>query len=193
MRQLTLFTATAIALTFATSCASTPSRFYALSATAPASEVAGSTSSLSLAVGPVSVPALVDRPQIVVSTSANQVQLDEFNRWASPLAEEIARVIAANLAQALPSARVWPYGQSVQSTPDYQVRVDVQQFASTLGDAAVIEVLWTLRRVAGGEPKSGRSLVREATTGGDVDALVAAHSRALARVSGDIAAAIRVP
>jgi uncharacterized lipoprotein YmbA len=177
-------------LAIASGCASPTSRFYTLSAPSP---TGGKASGPSVAVGPVALPTVVDRPQIVVQTGANEVRLDEFNRWASPLPEDITRVIAANLAQELATERVWPYGQSTQTTTDYQVRIDIQKFESTLGNGVVIEALWTVRRVADDTSRSGRSLVREATVGGDFDALVAAHSRALARVSGEIAVAIRAP
>ena len=43
----------------------------------------------------------------------------------------------------------------------------------------------------GGQTRSGRTLAREAVHGQGFDALAAAHSRALAKLSGDIAAAIR--
>lgn len=179
-------------------CASPAPHFYALSggadppvSTASTTSSAGTTTALSVAVGPVSVPELVDRPQIVVTKGANQVQLDDFNRWASPLRDDIARVIAADLAQELPGARVWPYAQSAQLNPEMQVLIDVQQFVSTLGDGVVIDVLWSLRSAGGEASQGGRSLVREATAGSDFAALVAAHSRALARVSADIAHAIR--
>ncbi len=173
-----------------TACSSPPARFYALSSPTPS---AGSASGPSVAVGPVVLPTVVDRPQIVVHTGANEVRLDEFNRWASPLPEDITRVIAANLAQELATGRVWPSSQSGQATADYQVRIDIQRFESTLGDAVLIEALWTVRRVAGDSSKNGRSLIREPTAGGDFEALVAAHSRALARVSRDIAVAISAP
>jgi uncharacterized lipoprotein YmbA len=129
----------------------------------------------------------------VVQVAANQVAIYEFHRWASPLKSEIARVIAANLAQDLGATRVWSYAQTTLPSPDYQVLVDVQRFDSALGDAVTINALWTVRRAAGGAPKTGRSSVREPTSSAGFDALVAAHSRALARVSGDIAAAIRAP
>src|SRR5215475_13908767 len=79
------FTATAILCVFvglAAGCGSTPaSRFYTLSAAASAP--AATASNLSVVVGPVSVPPVVDRPQIVVTTGPNQVRLEEFNRSAS--------------------------------------------------------------------------------------------------------------
>ncbi len=76
-------------------CGSTPpSHFYKLSASGGGAK---NSSNISVAVGPVSIPALVDRPQIVISTGPNQVRLEEFDRWASPLQNDIARVIAENL------------------------------------------------------------------------------------------------
>ncbi|HCZ15715.1 MAG TPA: hypothetical protein DHV85_14240, partial [Candidatus Accumulibacter sp.] len=98
-----------------------------------------------------------------------------------------------NLARELGTARVWPYGQATRSSPDHQVLIDFQRFDSTLGEGVLIEALWTVRPAAGGAAKSGRSQVREPSAGAGFEALVAAHSRALARVSGDIAAAIRAP
>ncbi|WP_291992994.1 PqiC family protein [Candidatus Accumulibacter sp. ACC003] len=190
MRHLTVIACLLLAIVSA--CASPPSRFYTLSA-ATAGAGSGSAATLSVAVGPVSLPAVVDRPQIVVNSGANEVRLDEFNRWAGPLQDNIARVLAGNLAQELGTARVWPYGQTAQSSADYQVLIDVQRFDSTLGDAVLIEALWTVRPAAGGASKSGRSQVRETIAGSGFEPLVAAHSRALARVSSDIAAAIRAP
>ncbi|MDQ1277092.1 MAG: uncharacterized protein QG555_131, partial [Thermodesulfobacteriota bacterium] len=65
--------------------------------TEPHGKTGGETSTLTITVGPVSLPAAVDRPQLVLSVTPNQVAVDEFNRWASPLKGDIARVIAENL------------------------------------------------------------------------------------------------
>ena len=51
--------------------------------------------------------------------------------------------------------------------------------------------VWVVRRTAGKETRSGRTVAREAVQGDSFDALAAADSRALATVSGDIAAVIR--
>ena len=169
-------------------CASPSPHFYTLSATTAPSTTA---STLSIAVSPVSVPALVDRPQIVLGTGPNEVRLDEFNRWAGPLADNISRVIQANLSQDLGTPHVWSTFLSGQPTPDFQVTVSVQRFETQPGDASTVEVFWTVRRSAGGAPKIGHSLVREASVGAGVEPMVSAHSRALARISADIAAAIR--
>jgi uncharacterized protein len=175
-------------------CGSPPKeRYYTLAAAAGAPASAAGASPVSIAVGPVTVPETVDQPQLVVQVAANQVTMYEFQRWASPLKGEIARVIAANLAQELGTTRVWTHARTTLANPDYQVLVDVQRFDSALGDAVTIDVLWTVRGAAGAAPKTGRSSVREPVSGAGFDPLVAAHSRALARVSRDIADAIRAP
>jgi len=53
-----------------------------------------------------------------------------------------------------------------------------------------VEILWQVSTAKGGV-KTGQSAVREPAGGPGYDALVAAHVRALAAVSRDIAAAIR--
>jgi len=71
------------------------------------------------------------------------------------------------------------------------VRVDVLRFDSAPGEAATIDALWTVRPPRQAALLTGRTVAREPVADKDCGALVAAHSRALAAVSQDIAAAIR--
>jgi hypothetical protein len=48
-----------------------------------------------------------------------------------------------------------------------------------------------VRSAAGGKTRSGRTIAQETVQGESFDALAAAHSRAIAKLSSDIAAAIR--
>ena len=172
-------------------CGTSPkSTFYTLSSGA-APERAPAIAPLGVAIGPVTVPDIVDRPQLVLRAAGNQVTINDYVRWAAPLKDEIPRVIADNLTQLLNGARVSTYPQGGSVDTDYVLTLGVQRFDSALGDAATVEVLWTVRPPKGGAPKTGRSVVREPAQGKDYDALVAAHSRALAAVSRDIAEAIR--
>jgi len=172
---------------------SPPSKYYTLDALATATAPDASASPKDglgvVAIGPVSIPASVDRPQFVVQLAANRVSLDEFNRWAAPLDENIARVVAADVA-ALLGERVTTAARA-NFDPAYQVTIDVQRFDSVLNDAAVLEAIWSVRSFARNTVRAGRTSVREPTKGDGFEALAAAHSRALARLSGDIATAIR--
>lgn len=177
-------------LFFMVGCASTPQpRYYTLSALAPAST---SASSVSVSVGPVSVPAVVDRPQIVVNTGANQVRLDDLNRWAAPLQDSLSTVLSENLAGILGTPGVTVFPRESRADAQYRVAVDVQRFESTPGVSAVMEATWVVRRAKDGTARTGRTSVREPVQDGSFDALAAAHSRAAGRLSADIADAVSV-
>jgi len=167
---------------------SPPSRFYTLSGTTAS---AAAASSLSVAVGPVTIPAAVDRPQMVVSMGPNQVELDEFNRWAAPLGNNISRVVAVNLVALLGTPHVTLFPEMLSAGSDFRVAIEVQRFDSMPGEAAVLDAVWTVRRAKDGKADTGRTTVREAVPEKSIDALVAAHSRAVARLSQDIAAAVQ--
>ena len=168
-------------------CASPRSRFYTLDSTATAT---GASASYAVAVEEVSIPASVDRPEFVVQVAANQVALDEFNRWAAPLGDGIARVVAGDLEKLLGTPKV-AVAPLVNFVPAYRVTVDVQRFESTPGTGVLVEAVWIVERRADGGTRSGRTVARETVQDKSFDALAAAHSRALATVSDDIAGAIR--
>jgi uncharacterized lipoprotein YmbA len=177
-------------VSLAAGCASTPpSRFYTLSATATPSTVAAS--SLVIVVGPVSVPAVVDRLEIVVSSGSNEVKLDEFNRWASPLQDNLSRVIAENLVAILGTRRVTLFSQMPSTAAQYRVAIEVHGFESVIGTSTTLDAVWTVRRTTDGSAETGRTAVRESVLNNSYDAIAAAHSLAVARLSQDIADAVR--
>ena len=72
------------------------------------------SSAYSIAVGPITLPEVVDRPQIVLRAGPNEVTFVELHRWAGPLKSEIPRIIADNLAAELNVKRVAAYPQSAR-------------------------------------------------------------------------------
>lgn len=162
--------------------------YYALTAP-PAHTSAAQSNTLSVHLGPVSVPDGVDRPQVVLHRAGNEVAIDDTHRWAEPLKDAIPRVLSDALAAELGTPRVLTSRQSASLDFDYRVAIDVQHFDSSAGEAHE-DVIWTIR-TRGNEPaRVGRTVVTEPAAGG-FDSLAAAHSRALAAVAHDIAQAIR--
>jgi len=165
-------------------------RFFTLASdTAPETRSTASGIGFTIVVGPVTVPEMVDRPQIVLRSAANRVELAEQARWAAPLKSEIPRVVADHLARLLDGARTATSMQRASSPPDYRVLIDIQRFDSVPQEGATIQAQWTITTTKEAAPLNGRSLVTE-RAGAGFDELVAAHSRALAAVSRDIASAI---
>jgi hypothetical protein len=186
-RLATIIISCAVAALIA-GCASSPSRFYTLSPSAAPASVPPMGSAVS--VGPVSVPAAVDRLQIVIRTGPNQVFIEEFDRWASPLKVDIARVVAGNLIVMLGTPQVTVFPTSSAADASYRVVIDVLRFESEPDRAATLDALWTISAAKGGQVRRSRTTLIEPTQGAGYAALVAAHSRALGRLSLEISAAI---
>ena len=169
-------------------CSTAPSRFYSLSSTATID--GRPPTPATVLVGPVTIPASVDQPEFVVQVAPNRVEVNEFNRWVAPLNDSIARAVAGDLVVLLGTPDI-ATGQLANFTPEYRVTIDVQRFESIQGQAAMVEAVWTVRKTTGGQIRTGRSVARETVQGKGFDELAAAHSQAIAKMSGDIAAAIR--
>jgi uncharacterized lipoprotein YmbA len=175
-------------------CGSSPKQtYYTLSADAVVNGAipASGESAYSIAVGSITLPEVVDRPQFVLRAGPNEVTFVELHRWAGPLKSEIPRIVADNLAADLNVKRVTAYPQNAGENADYRVLIDIQRFDSTLGESVTIDALWTVKRTSDGALRTGRSTARESSSSGTYEAVVAAHSRALATISREIAEAIR--
>jgi len=171
-----------------TGCASPRSNFYTLNSEAKAATAAAD---YTVVVGPVSVPAVVDRPQIVMRLAPNRVAIEEFHRWASPLKDAIPRVVVENLSAMLGTPHVTVFSQPRTAGARYRVLFDVIRFESAPGEAATLDAVWTVRGTQGGAVREGRTTVSEPVPDRGYATLAAAHSRALGRLSVDIAEAIR--
>jgi hypothetical protein len=167
---------------------SDPSAFFLLSSS-PA-DAAGAPVPVRVGVGPVTLPGYLDRPQIVTRISDDEIALSEADRWAEPLAANLVRTLEENLAGMLPGSSYVGYPWYAAGAPDYAVALDVRRFEADASGAVVLNATWRLSRddaqVAGGATR-----IEEQAVGSDRAAAVAAHSRALAELSREIAAAVR--
>src|SRR6185369_10877151 len=184
-----LTSALCLAVALLAGCSSSPRvTFYTLNVAATNEAPAPPLNSV--AIGPITLPDLLDRPQLVVRTAANQVDILETHRWAESLKSGIPRTIAADLAILLKPARVSSYPQNAGVDAGYRVLLDIQRFEMTAGAGVGLEALWSVRTRDGVVSRSGRTVVSEPVGAAGYDALVAAQSRALAALSRDLARAL---
>ena len=189
MKRSSVCAGLCLALFLMAGCSTSPkANFYTLGASPPPLKTAAATS-YHVAIGPVSVPEMLERPQIVTRIGPNQVTFSESERWAEPLKTAIPRLIADQLSSLL-AARISVYPQTA-SDKDMSLSLTVVHFESQPGEAATVELRWTLRRTRDGVQREGHALAREAVTSGSYEAMVAAHARALIRISAEIAEAIQ--
>jgi len=177
-------------------CASTPnSNFYLLESLSGSRVPEGMIpldQSISIGLGPVTLPDYLDRPQIVTRTNRNGVRLAEFDRWAEPLSGNVARTLAEDLIALLHNDSVVPYPWPGSIGVTYQVLVDVVRFDGVLGEKAWLDAQWSVRDKRGKNVLMlKRSTFVEPTSGPSYGALVAAQSRALENLSREIATALQ--
>jgi uncharacterized lipoprotein YmbA len=193
-RRWSLTSAVLAACLASAGCAgSQPTRFYTLAALpdAPAEAMPAQSSDLVVGVGPVTLPAYLDRPQLVTRAGSNRMVLADFDSWAEPLDGMFARVLSDNLTLLLETDDVLMLPQRRSIRFDYQVEVDVTRFdVDTGGNANLDARWWVLGRDGERLLQSGRSTITEPTEVGDYTADAAALSRALGAMSTEIAEAI---
>jgi len=182
----------ACALAVLAGCATTASHEEFFTLTSPADGAAApSAYSPAVFVGPVSIPEGVDRPQMVLTTGPNRVDIADEYHWAEPLRDAIARAVAQGLSRELGTGRVLVSSAASGSRVDYRVAIELQRFDSSFSDGAAIDALWTVSSADGKRTRNGRSAQREPDASHDAAGIAAAHARALERMAGDIAQAIR--
>jgi uncharacterized protein len=185
--------ATCMAIFILTGCrsATSPIEFYALTPLIDAPEAdkaAGLGDGVAVGVGPLQMPKIIDRPQIVSRTGLNRINVDEFHRWAGSIYEDFLTVLAMNLSSLLKTNRVAAYPWEEYFNPDYRVYMEVNQFDGRLGEYALLNVTWT---ITGRQPddvlRVRNSVIKETVQSVDYEDFVAAESRILAALSREMA------
>jgi uncharacterized lipoprotein YmbA len=177
-------------------CASSPPvHFYVLTPlpdAAPLPSLAGNLRNLDLGIGPVTLPKYLDRSEIVRRASANKLDLAEFDQWAEPLQDSVTRVLAANLSRLLSTDALVIYPWSRSTRIDYQVVVEVTRFEGTVDGDSGLTARWMILDGEGQQEYVRRHSDIEVTPNRqDYDAVAAAMSLAVGKLSRDIAVALQ--
>ena len=184
MHRLILF----LAMLLVASCGAGPKSFYVLTADGPAPTGGGQ----GLGIGPVTLAEYIDRANLVLASSPNQLAVAEDHRWAGDLSAAVARVTATNLGRRLHPGNVRTYPWNNDGEIRYQITLDIRQLHAGTDGFAVIEAGWRVYSLPERKLKTSRSFVdREPLESDGYPALVAAQSRLLSRLAKDIAAGLQ--
>ncbi|MDJ0608627.1 MAG: PqiC family protein [Kiloniellales bacterium] len=172
---------------------SPPTNLYMISGLeTEAANRSSATSSPVIGVGPITVPSYLDRPQIVRRASANKLVVGEFDRWAEPLKELVSRVLAENLAVILESDTVFTLPRRRLSEVDIQVELEVSRFDAAPDGVVHLTGRWAIYSAGGKNLTAAKkSVIREQAGSDDYEEVTIAMSRALERLSQEIAVELR--
>lgn len=147
---------------------------------------------MGIGVGPVALAEYLDRSNLVIQESQNQLSVSENHRWAGDLSESIARVSAANLGRQMKSGNVRTYPWQSDAEIRYQVTLDIRQMHSTADGYAVIEAGWRVYSLPDRNLKASKTFVdREPLKSDGFDSMVAAQSLLMSRMAQDISSSLR--
>ncbi len=130
-----------------TACAVTPSpNFYVLEALSQPSVSTTVGKKPLIGIGPLNLPSLLERKQIVTRKENNTIQIAEFDQWAAPLKDNILAVLSKNIAAQQPNMVVKAYPWAVYGEMDYRVIIDISRFDGQLGQTAYLEASWSIMK-----------------------------------------------
>ena len=143
-------------------------------------------------VGPIRMALYLDRADIVIRDSQNQIRLAEFSQWAGPLQENFSRVLAENLSVLLATHSVGIFPGTRAMLFDYNVTVNVTRFDGIPGEQADLRARWGILDKSRKKMLfENHSALSQPTKDDSLEALIAAESRTLADLSREIAEAIK--
>ena len=149
-------------------------------------------STIGILVGPIRMAMYLDRTDVVIRNSRNEVEIADFASWAGPLRENFSRVLAENLSLWLNTKKVAIFTWTKLPFYDYNVSINVTRFDGRPGDKAHLRARWVIL-----DQKRKNMLFNEHTVlshpteNDSIEAMVASQSRLLADLSREIAEAIK--
>jgi uncharacterized lipoprotein YmbA len=169
---------------------SPPSKFFVLTAD-PVPPRGGAVATNTVALGRVTLPGALDRPQIARRRGANEIVFSEEERWAGPLDDMMRRVLADDLAARLP-AGVMLVESSAKPAPGVTIALDVSRFDPDESGSVTLTARWEALGPNGaplGAPRE--STIVEPGSGSGAVAVAATMSRAVAALAARIATGLR--
>ena len=171
-------------------CASPPAEhFYTVSVQGAASDpVAGARR---IAVSPIVIPALIDRPQLVLRGSGHEIVVLENHRWAEPLSVDLTRALVSDLRRLRPTLDI--VAAEAPGDPEWNQILDVAitELTSGPGPDTSLQASWDLHdraRKCSDEGSFGALIPTQAGH----SAIPVAYAEAMSRLAEAIAKTILV-
>jgi uncharacterized lipoprotein YmbA len=122
---------------------SSPDHFYILSAQPPAAAPAATTPSIPVVLK-VTLPSLVDRPEMILNTGGDGVAVLEHERWGAPLADLIVQTLGRDIERRRGDLLAGGLGGVRTNSAAIKITVDVVQMTARKGDRVAIETHWRI-------------------------------------------------
>ncbi len=176
-------------------CASAATDTYTLSSVPPGRQVpTGAPLRPPLEMGEVSIPATIDRNEIVLNAPGDRLNVAANSIWGAPVRQLIRRALSDDLAARLPPGSVLPPGDPGPKAGLRILTVSIEQFGGDTSGQVVLSAAWII--APSGTPPTGiprRERIDVDGGAGTPRAVVPAMSRALGMLADRIAMSVLSP
>jgi uncharacterized lipoprotein YmbA len=172
-------------------CASGPqARYYTLLAVHPPVEETDTLrkGEAGVAIGPVTLPDYVDRPEIVTRSAGGEVEIANLDRWAGPLEDEVTRVLVEDVGAFLRQRGMTAVSWRQQGAGRASVPITIVRLDAVPGRDVQINAQWRVRGIGPtGDTRFFQETFRAVVAGPDYRSTVQAMSQAVGQLSARIA------
>jgi uncharacterized lipoprotein YmbA len=175
-------------------CISTPpTQFYVLEPLSePSSSSMATEKKRQIGIGPVSIPAVLERKQIITRLPDSTIKIAEFHQWASPLKDNVAQVLTHNLATLQTGDLIRAYPWSAYGVVDYRIIIDIIRFDTRPEQSVNLEANWAIMNEKNHTVLSnGRSKIERPLNNSSYPATVKALNKVLGEFSLELSQALK--
>jgi uncharacterized lipoprotein YmbA len=146
---------------------------------------------LAIKVQRPSIPAYLDRPDIVRQENDYQYKIDQFSWWAEPLDEMLERILAEDLRKRLPDSSVLTESDTGTMNARYIVNTDIERFNAVDANDVAFKATLSIEDKNGGAPFKPEVITLHTDGATWPDAIAAALSTLAGEYADRVAEALR--
>lgn len=145
-------------------------------------------SEVTIGIGTIEFSEYLKRPEIVSFKGSNELNVDQFNRWAEPLEKNFERVLIENLSRLIPTDRINIFPWQEEEPNSFQIIILVNEFGMRSDSSVVLDARWSVsKKFKRDFLMTQRSFYTENAAGVSIEGEVALLSDLIGKFSRDIA------
>jgi uncharacterized lipoprotein YmbA len=164
------------------SCAGSPDHFYTLS-TLPEAARGAAVPLTTHVILNVTVPALVDRREMVLNASKDRVVILEHERWAGPLGDQVSQTLARDIEARRGDVLVGDKSFDQAGAATIKINVDLVRLSAQKEGRAILEAHWRIVAAAAKADEIGADVLSAPVEGADYAAVARAFSVCLSSLA----------
>jgi uncharacterized protein len=151
-----------------------------------------SDTEITIGIGSIEFSDYLMRPEMVSFKGSNELNVDQFNRWAEPLEENFERVLIENLSRLIPTDRIYIFSWQEKEPNSFQITISVREFGMRADSMVVLDARWSVsKNITNDFLMKRRSFYTKNAAGFSIEGKVVLLSNLLGKFSRDIANEIR--